>query len=394
MKETSTFQSPKARRPISRLGESDTLPGTTRIGFIYGSTERHVSERYLVDAFEPDEIAEFDLNLFRPDVSVDDLARFATTHGETISYLVQYVGAPGLPRDLHHSPLPTACLNIDNFTWMPSRLRWAMLFDHVFVWQPRFVSTFQKAGHPSVFLLPHAVDGRLFNRMETDRCFDVGWVGHIGASWYARRNRIIPDLAARFRMNDFRRRYSKEETAEVYQQSKIVVNVTRDEFPPEANMRCYEAMAGGALLIAPMPTELTELGFREGEHFIGWRDEAEIVDLVRGHLSDESTRRKIARAGQALVLREHTFEHRKETLRSILMKQGDQFFAPARRWPLEKVQLTYLEYYYKHQIFSALFQEFVRLRKTNHGAALRGTPMVLKALRHAILRSLDKGGTH
>jgi hypothetical protein len=57
-------------------------------------------------------------------------------------------------------------------------------------------------------------------------------------------------------MNDFRRRYSKEETAKVYQQSTIVVNVTRDEFPPEANMRCYEAMAGGALLIAPMPTEL------------------------------------------------------------------------------------------------------------------------------------------
>ena len=388
MSETSTFQSPKAGRATSRLGESDTLPGTSRIGFIYGSIERHVSERYLVEAFEPGEIAEFDLNLFRPDVSVDDLVRFATTHGETISYLVQCIGAPGLPGDLHHSPLPTVCLNIDNFSWMPSRLRWAMLFDHVFVWQPRFVSTFQKAGHPSVFLLPHAVEGRLFNRMETDRCFDLGWVGHIGPPWYARRNRIIPDLAARFRMNDFRRRYSKEETAKVYQQSKIVVNVTRDEFPPEANMRCYEAMAGGALLITPIPTELTELGFREGEHFIGWRDETEIGDLVQGYLSDEAKRREIARAGQDLVFREHTFECRRETLRSNLLKLGDQLFAPARRWPQEKVQLTYLEYYYRHQIFSALFQEFSRLRRTSRGAALRGTPMVLKAIRHGILRSL------
>jgi hypothetical protein len=388
MSETSIFQSPKAGRATCRLDESDTLPGTTRIGFIYGSIERHVSERYLVEAFEPGEIAEFDLNLFRPDVSVDDLVRFATSHGETISYLVQCIGAPGLPRDLHHSPVPTVCLNIDNFSWMPSRLRWAMLFDHVFVWQPRFVSTFQKAGHPSVFLLPHAVEGRLFNGMETDRCFDLGWVGHIGPPWYARRNRIIPDLAARFRMNDFRRRYSKEETAKVYQQSKIVVNVTRDEFPPEANMRCYEAMAGGALLITPMPTELTELGFLEGEHFIGWRDETEIADLVQSYLSDEAKRREIARAGQEFVLKEHTFECRKEVLRSTLLKQGDQFFAPARRWPLEKVQLTYLEYYYRYQILSALFQEFSRLRKTNRSAALRGTPMVLKAIRHGILRSL------
>jgi spore maturation protein CgeB len=263
-----------------------------------------------------------------------------------------------------------------------------MLFDHVFVWQPRFVSTFQKAGHPSVFLLPHAVEGRLFDGMEMDRCFDLGWVGHIGPSWYARRNRIIPDLAARFRMNDFRRKYSKEETANVYKQSKIVVNVTRDEFPPEANMRCYETMAGGALLITPMPTELTELGFREGEHFIGWSDETEIVGLVQGYLSDETKRQEIARAGQELVLMEHTFDCRKEMLRSTLLKHGDQFFAPARRWPLEKVQLTYLEYYYRYHILSALFQEFSRLRKTNRGAALRGAPMVLKAIRHGILRSL------
>ena len=271
---------------------------------------------------------------------------------------------------------------------MDSRIRWAMLFDHVFVWQPRFVSMFQKAGHPSVFLLPHAVEGRLFSGMETDRCFDLGWVGHIGPPWYARRNRIIPKLAARFQMNDFRRRYSKEETAKVYQQSKIVVNVTRDEFPPEANMRCYEAMASGALLITPMPTELTELGFREGEHFVGWNDEAQILDLVQNYLSDEPRRREIARAGQDLVLREHTFDCRRDMLRSSLLKQGDQFLAPARRWPLEKIQLTYLEYYYRYQIFSALFQEFSRLRKTNRWKALRGTPMVLKALRHGILRSL------
>ena len=388
MSEASTFESPKAQRATFPVGESDTLPETARIGFIYGSSERHISERYLVEAFETDEISEFDLNLFRPDLRVNDLVKFAITHGRGISHLVHCIGAPGLPRDLHDSPLPTVCLNIDNFSWMDSRFRWAMLFDHVFVWQPRFVSMFQKAGHPSVFLLPHAVEGRLFSGMETGRCFDLGWVGRVGPPWYARRNRIIPKLAARFQMNDFRRRYSKEETAKVYQQSKIVVNVTRDEFPPEANMRCYEAMASGALLITPMPTELTELGFREGEHFVGWNDEAQILDLVQNYLSDEPRRREIARAGQDLVLREHTFDCRRDMLRSSLLKQGDQFLAPARRWPLEKIQLTYLEYYYRYQIFSALFQEFSRLRKTNRWKALRGTPMVLKALRHGILRSL------
>src|SRR5260370_16896136 len=109
MSETSTFQSPKAGRATPRLGESDMLPGTTRIEFIYGSIERHVSERYLVEAFEPGEVAEFDLNLFRPDVSVDDLVRFATTHGEESSYLGQCIFAPPLPPIFHHYPFPTPC---------------------------------------------------------------------------------------------------------------------------------------------------------------------------------------------------------------------------------------------------------------------------------------------
>ena len=140
------------------------------------------------------------------------------------------------------------------------------------------------------------------------------------------------------------------------------------------------------------PTELTELGFLEGGHCIWWRDETEIGDLVQSYLSAEAKRREIARAGRELVLKEHTFGCRTEVLRSTLLKQGDQFFAPARRWPLEKVQFTYLEYYYRFQIFSALFQEFSRLRKINRVVALRGTPMVLKVIRHGTV--CDKGGVH
>jgi hypothetical protein len=137
-------------------------------------------------------------------------------------------------------------------------------------------------------------------------------------------------------------------------------------------------------LITPMPTEL---GFLEGEHFIGWRDETEIGDLVQSCLSDEAKRREITRTGQELVLKDHTFECRKEVLRSTLLKQGDQFFAPARRWPLEKVQPTSADIS-GYQIFSSLFQEFSRLRKTNRGVVLRGTTMVLEAIRHGILSSL------
>ena len=178
-----------------------------------------------------------------------------------------------------------------------------MLFDYVFVWHLSFVPLYQAAGHPKVFALPHAVDSNLFNRgnSSTARPFDLGWIGEFGYGHYARRRRIIESLATRFKMNDFRKRYTKEELAEVYRQSKIVVNVSREDFPSEANMRCYEAMAGGALLITGIPTELNEWGFCEGRHFVGWRNEAEIPDLVDYYLHHEKEAAEISRTGQELT---------------------------------------------------------------------------------------------
>ena len=142
------------------------------------------------------------------------------------------------------------------------------------------------------------------------------------------------------------------------------------------------------MLIVPIPTELTDLGFHEGEHFVGWREEKEIRDLVDHYLRNEVKRRQIARTGQELVLKEHTFRRRREELVSALAQHGDQFFAPARKWPLERVHLTYLEYYYKHLVFCALLPEFGNLSRTGRGAALKGAPMVMKALRHGFMRIL------
>ncbi len=374
-----------ARRPVASE--------QPKIGLIFSSGNRHISEQYLCEAFDPAELVRFDLDLYKSNVSIFRLLDCVASQDGCPSFVVHYIGATGLPRDLHRAPVPTVGLNIDGFSWTSSRLRWAMLFDHVLVWQPSLVESFRKAGHPSVLLLPHAADHRLFDTKERDRRFELGWVGRgFGVPWYKRRDRVIRALAAKFRMNDWRLSYSKQETAEIYQQSKIVVNVSRDEFPQEANMRCYEAMAGGALLITGLPTELSELGFCEGEHFIGWSDEREIPDLVSSFLSDERKRRDISQAGQQFVLAHHTYQQRREQLLAFLEEQGGKLCAPARRWPLEDVQLVYLEYYYRHLLLLALLEEFQALRKTNRRTAWKGMPMVLKALRHILKRTFALGG--
>jgi len=67
-----------------------------------------------------------------------------------------------------------------------------------------------------------------------------------------------------------------------------VVSVCRTIFPFEANTRMFETMAGGGAARGPRRNEISDLGFEEGTHFVAYRDEAEIVPLVRAYLNDET----------------------------------------------------------------------------------------------------------
>ena len=374
---------------LGELASSGRL-APIKVGFSCNASYRHVTEKYLSDTFAPGQAIQFDMDLFRPNVSLLRLLDIARSRGEAPDVFAHLVHTPALPQDIHRSPIPTVSMDIDSFAWSSSRIRWSMLFDYVFVWHQSFVPLYQKAGHPKVFVLSHAVDAELFamGSMDGDRPLDLGWVGGFGYAHYDKRSRIIRGLAARFKMNDFARRYSKEETAEIYRKSKTVVNVSREDFPQEANMRCYEAMAGGALLLTGKPTELTEWGFREGEHFVGWNKETEIPELVDYYLRHEKERKEIARAGQTLTLSDFTHQRCKDKMMAVLQEDPGQFFAPARNWPAEDIALIYLEYYYRYRLLEAVLEEAALLKKVNSRAYWKALPMVLKTLRHALGRSL------
>jgi glycosyl transferase family 1/uncharacterized protein DUF3880 len=364
--------------------------GDMKFGFIYDSTDTHVTAQNLRDVFAENDIIRFDLNLTKADVGIGQLIKSAGERGNSPDLLLFEIGAPGMPRGLQSAPVPTVCLDIDSFGWTSFRLRWAMLFDYVFTWHPSYVRRYQEAGHPRVFALPHAVDAALFAGIDAndDRFYDIGFVGNSQLAQYGARNRVIARLASSYRTNDFQRKYDKQEMAEVYKRSKIVVNVSRAEFPQEANMRCYEAMAGGALLITGLPTELTEWGFSEGVHFVGWRTESEVFDLVDYYLRDGKKRSEIARAGREQTLKSFTFQQCAERIATTVANDNHQFFAPARAWRPEHIHLLYLSYYYRYRLNCTALEEFQLLRRASPEAYWKGLPMVLKALRYEIKRTL------
>jgi hypothetical protein len=67
---------------------------------------------------------------------------------------------------------------------------------------------------------------------------------------------------------------------------------------------------------------------------------------------------------------------------SVLREHPNEFFAPARRWPPEKVNLVYLEHHYRHQLFKPALKKFCALG--NLAGYWNGLPMMLKTTRHRL----------
>ena len=295
---------------------------------------------------------------------------------------------PFLPVGLNESQVPTACFQIDTFSGTEKRIKWSMLFDYAFVFHPKFDANFQKSGHPRAVCLPHAVESDLFNGSELDRVYEVGWVGNLQSNGYDRRRAIIEQLKFHFKMNDVYKYYNTEEMSTVYKQSKIVVNISRDDYPQDANLRCFEVMAGGALLVTKKPTELEELGFIEGTHYVTYIKDTEINSLVQFYLEHEEQRLTISEKARTLILDNHTYDNRVKTILDLIAQDNGQLFAPSRHWDKVKVHETYFHYFAKHLMIDSALMEFREISNISRPNSWKSIFLIIKAFVRALQLSL------
>jgi len=308
-----------------------------------------------------------------------DLRQLLGRCPERPAFILHPESDPVLPWGLTTVDIPTVCFQVDTFAYTRRRIAWSMLFDHVIVWHPAYVSRFQLAGHAQCLLLAHAIEPSLFLSGQEERAFDIGWVGQTSGRLYRTRRRLLPILARSFKMNDWDRPYSQLEMADVYCRSKIAVNIGRDDYPQDANLRVFEAMAAGALLLTSLPSELSQLGFEEGIHFVGYRGPSQIREIARRILNDELVRREIAEAGKEKVLREHTYDCRVEMLFERLAQAQGKFFAPARQWPEERVRLAYLDYFASNGASHCALLELQAIAQRSLGCTARAAVLLARS---------------
>jgi hypothetical protein len=209
---------------------------------------------------------------------------------------------------------PTAIWISDYWKGNYHRWRYARLFDHVFVSQKDGLNDFAMAGCEEVHWLPVACDPQVHRDYGIERIYDVGFVGHVNLPSQQRRLKLLIELSKSYRMNDFQTPTYLQDMARVYSQSKIVVNIPNSG---DLNMRVFESMSCGAMLLTEDIGNGQRELFEPGVHLDVYRSKEELLEKIDHYLAHDEERKRIATAGQREVLSKHRYTDRAETILAV-----------------------------------------------------------------------------
>jgi spore maturation protein CgeB len=112
-----------------------------------------------------------------------------------------------------------------------------------------------------------------------------------------------------------------EELPGFYPQCDVNFNCTSVQMKGAVNQRVFDVPAAGAFLLTDRRAQLESM-FEPGREIALFESPEEVPELLARYLADAPARRRIAQAGRARVLAEHTYEHR---LRSLLAAFDEHF---------------------------------------------------------------------
>jgi hypothetical protein len=252
---------------------------------------------------------------------------------------------------------------LDFFPDHPELAAPALLFDHVFVTSADGVAMLRDAGCRSVSWLPYAFDDSIQPNHTAERVHDVAFVGATHLPLHEPRRRLLDALRQRYSMNDFERPVWMDDLYKTYASAKIVVNVpTLGGF----NMRTFEAMGCGALLVTEDVRQGQEQLFQAGRHCVTYGSRDELFEKIDYFLAHPQEREEIAREGQQEVLNKHTYRHRAESVLSEMNAHGTE---RRRTEDVDRICHAYAVFYHRHHRPDLLLRLARRSRLSMTGRA-------------------------
>jgi FkbM family methyltransferase len=271
-------------RKIAIIFDDKIRPDTTGV-----YCQRALSELVEVHHFRPFELGQIPSHGFDLYLRIDD----------------------GLEYHLPSQLRPAAWWVIDTHLNLPWYLDSAPEFNWLFAAQRDAVEQFRNAGCEATWL-PLACDPGIHRKHKVEKSLDVCFVGHL---FDGHRADLVALIQKRFPISFVGQRFF-DEMAQTYSMARTVFNRS---IRNDVNMRFFEALACGSLLVT---NDLAENGqedlARDGVHLATYRDRDELVDKIAFYLKKGELRERLASAGRALALEQHTYRHRMEKLLGLV----------------------------------------------------------------------------
>lgn len=222
-------------------------------------------------------------------------------------------------------PHPSVYITSDTHLGYEYRLARAKRCDWVFCNQQKAQQDFIRDGIPAgrCFWLPHAFDPLAYSKgsfdVKTNRWvesevikkYDVCFIGNLNDE---NRVRHLDRLFKEF--HNFHWSCKRfHEAAEIYNQSRIVFNVSSRG---ELNMRVFEALGSGSFLLTDKIEDSQDV-LKSGVHYGSYGNMDEMIQKAHYYLDHDEERERIAWAGHKSALESHTYAHR---VAAVLEKIG------------------------------------------------------------------------
>ncbi len=264
---------------------------------------------------------------------------------------VELLGRTNLPQAIFKSRHRLAIYCIDsalNEYWL---IPLARLCDAVYVDQLPSVEKFRTNGVPATWL-PLCVAENDF-RQPAEKTHLITFVGRT-TEHRIKRNNLLAYLKNHFPINVVQD-VPKATMLDIFASSRIVLN---EDIFPGLNLRFFQALASGSLLLTERHGHGVGRHFQEGRHYVGYSPE----DLVRtiGDMERSYERyAPIAARGQEACRRHHTSEHRARLVIEDLDTKASRADVPL---PEKKLHEALAKY--NHALrFGGTFTEAVALLK-------------------------------
>ena len=169
------------------------------------------------------------------------------------------------------------------------------------------------------FLLPFSIDTNIYKNFNLTRDIDIFSVFTVRNEMYPNRDTVQKLIREMKDITTFTKKVERDVYIGKINRSKIFV--TSNDKWGSLNIKYYESMSCGTMILADKPEDLNDVGFVDGKHLVIYKDLNDLKEKIKFYLSHNKEREEISKTGMEFVRENHNNSIRVQQFTKIIQEQ-------------------------------------------------------------------------